>query len=134
MVMLKIVSSYQRYMQMLWPIWFRLMGESRPLNVMCKSTLRAFARFVHTDNVYLDILYRTDEDPVCDNIIVLRRRYSRALLEQCDWRLCLTALCGPRQRLFTQSDVHLLSSNSQQRRFNRNHLVNAIKSNASCAA
>ena len=60
---------------MLWPIWFRLMGESRPLNVMCKSTLRAFARFVHTDNVYLDILYRIDEDPVCDNIIVLRRRF-----------------------------------------------------------
>ena len=47
-----------------------------PLNVMCKSTLRAFARFVHTDNVYLDILYRIDEDPVCDNIIVLRRRSS----------------------------------------------------------
>ena len=33
------------------------------------ATMPCYARFVHTDDVYLDILYRIDEDPVCDNII-----------------------------------------------------------------
>ena len=63
----------------------------------CRNSVTApwYARFVHTDNVYLDIPYRIDEDPGCDNIIVLLRRYPRALLEHCGWRISLTTLCGP---------------------------------------